>query len=200
MLGRMHVAGGGFRGDQPHERSLSWWEQTLPAVLPHVRPEIATLLRDEVGFQQSVAASAAGRSLPRGPIHADLFRDNAMFEDTPHGHRLSGILDFYFAGTDALLFDVAVCLNDWCIDDDSGRLEETRAQALLTAYRQHREFAHGEWRLLPAMLRAAALRFWISRLWDWHLPRAATLLEPKDPVHFERVLRERIDNPWLPTL
>ena len=198
MLGRLHRAGADFGLDQAHERSLPWWEQTLPSVLPHVTPEVGALLRGELAYQHAVATSAAGRALPRGPIHADLFRDNAMFEPSPEGPRLSGILDFYFAGTDALLFDLAVCLNDWCIDDGSGRLDESRAQALLDAYRGQRELAHGEWRLLPAMLRAAALRFWISRLWDWHLPREATLLVPKDPAHFERVLRQRIENPWLP--
>jgi homoserine kinase type II len=198
-LGRLHVAAAGFARNQAHKRSLQWCLQTAPQVLPHMTAAASALLRDELEFQQTVARSAAGRALPKGPIHADLFRDNAMFEDTAQGQRLSGILDFYFAGTDKLLFDVAVCLNDWCIDDATCRIEDGRAQALVRAYRQQREFAHGEWRLLPAMLRAAALRFWISRLWDWHLPRDATLLEPKDPGHFERVLRDRIDNPWLPT-
>jgi homoserine kinase type II len=198
MLGRMHRAAETFALAQAHHRGLEWWAQTLPQILPHVPADAAQLLREELDYQQKVAASPAGRALPRGPIHADLFRDNAMFVSDAQGDRLSGFLDFYFAGTDHLLFDVAVCLNDWCIDDLTGELIEARAQALLDAYRQERPMARGEWRLLPAMLRAAALRFWISRLWDWHLPRSASLLVPKNPEHFERVLRQRIDNPWLP--
>ncbi len=200
LLGRLHVGAQGFPAHQPHARGLAWWMQTLPQVLPHVTPDESALLQQELQFQQNIADSPAGQALPRGHIHADLFRDNAMFEETLTGPRLSGVLDFYFAGVDAWLFDVAVCLNDWCIDDATGRMDDERAAALVAAYRNEREWAHGEWRLLPAMLRAAALRFWISRLWDWHLPREASLLTPKDPGHFERVLRQRIDNPWLPSV
>jgi homoserine kinase type II len=166
--------------------------ETVPVVLPHLQPAQATLMRDELAFQQVWAHSATGRALPRGPIHADLFRDNAMFDDTAGDDRLCGFFDFYFAGTDHLLFDVAVCLNDWCIDHASGRLDETQA------YDAQRPLTPAEHRLLPALLRAAAFRFWLSRLWDWHLPRSAALLQPKDPTHFERVLKDRIDNPWHP--
>jgi len=89
-----------------------------------------------------------------------------------------------------------VCLNDWCIDLDSGRLIEDRAETFVRAYETVRPLSGAEHRLLPALLRAAALRFWISRLWDFHLPREASLLKPHDPTHFERVLRERIERPW----
>jgi homoserine kinase type II len=136
--------------------------------------------------------------LPSGPIHADLFRDNVMFDDTAGGDRLCGFFDFYFAGTDHLLFDVAVCLNDWCTDLASGRLDEDRATAFVTAYESVRKLEAAERRLLPALLRAAAFRFWLSRLWDWHLPRAAALLKPKDPAQLERVLEHRIAEPWHP--
>jgi homoserine kinase type II len=112
------------------------------------------------------------------------------------GDRLTGFFDFYFAGVDTLLFDVAVCLNDWCIDLDSGRLVEERAQAFVAAYDTERALSAAEVRLLPALMRAGALRFWISRLWDLHLPRDAHLLTAHDPTHFERVLRQRIDVPW----
>lgn len=198
MLGRMHLAGGSFALDQPHLRGLDWWTRTVPQVLPHLEPAQARLLRDELAFQQQLAASPAGRALPRGPIHADLFRDNVMFDDTAGGDRLCGFFDFYFAGTDALLFDVAVCLNDWCVDLDSGRLDEPRAAAFVDAYQRTRPLQGAERRLLPGLLRAAALRFWLSRLWDRHLPRDAALLQPKDPSHFERLLRERIERPWHP--
>ncbi len=200
MLARMHAAGLAFSGHQPHLRGLAWWTQTAPMVLPHLTAEQAALLDEELAFQQHLAASPAGLALPRGPIHADLFRDNVMFDDTAGGDRLCGFFDFYFAGTDTLLFDIAVCLNDWCADAHSGQFDEARAAAFVAAYHHTRPLAAGEVRALPALLRAAALRFWISRLWDWHLPRSAALLQPKDPTHFERVLRARIALPWHPSI
>ena len=198
MLARMHTAGQDFVMQQPHMRGLAWWAATAPVVHPHLAPEQAQLLAEEIAFQQHLAASPAGQALPRGPIHADLFRDNVMFDDTAGGDRLCGFFDFYFAGTDTLLFDVAVCLNDWCADLQTSQLDEPRATAFVSAYHRHRPLTHGEARALPALLRAAALRFWISRLWDWHLPRDAALLQPKDPTHFERLLRARIAQPWHP--
>jgi homoserine kinase type II len=200
MLARMHLAGQEFPLQQPHLRGLGWWVETAGVVRPHLAPGQAQLLDDEVAFQQRLAASPAGLALPRGPIHADLFRDNVMFDDTAGGDRLCGFFDFYFAGTDTLLFDVAVCLNDWCADLHTGELDEPRAVAFMTAYQSARALTPGEVRALPALLRAAALRFWISRLWDWHLPRGAALLQPKDPTHFERVLRARMARPWPPSL
>lgn len=198
MLARMHLAGADFALAQPHHRGLAWWSETVPVVLAHVSTEQAALLRDELAFQQQLAASPAGQALPRGPIHADLFRDNVMFDDTAGPDRLCGFFDFYFAGTDTWLFDLAVCLNDWCADSRGGELDEARAAAFVAAYEAERALTPGEVRALPAMLRAAALRFWISRLWDWHLPRSAALLSPKDPGYFERVLQCRIANPWHP--
>lgn len=198
MLARMHVAGAGYGREQPHLRGLAWWVETVPVVLPFLDAERAALMREELDFQRHVAASPDGRALPRGPVHADLFRDNAMFDGLPGHEKLTGVLDFFFAGTDALAFDIAVCLNDWCLDLDSGRLDEARAEALVEAYAAERPLAAAEHRLMPALLRAAAFRFWLSRLWDLHLPREAALLKAHDPGHFERVLRERIATPWHP--
>jgi homoserine kinase type II len=198
MLARMHLAGADFDMQQPHLRGLPWWTDTAPVVLPHLAADQAELLRDELMYQQHLGASPAGHALPRGPIHADLFRDNVMFDDTAGPDTLCGFFDFYFAGTDTFLFDLAVCLNDWCCDDSTGALHEPRASAFVSAYESARPLTAGERRALPALLRAAALRFWISRLWDWHLPRSAALLKPKDPTHFERVLRQRIERPWHP--
>jgi len=200
MLARMHAAGLGFEPQQPHLRGLDWWLATAPVIRPYLSADQAQLLDEELAFQQHLSASPAGQALPRGPIHADLFRDNVMFDDTAGDDRLCGFFDFYFAGTDTLLFDVAVCLNDWCADLHSGELDDTRAAAFMAAYQQERMLTHGEVRAMPALLRAAALRFWISRLWDWHLPRDAALLQPKDPTHFERVLRSRIAQPWHPSV
>ena len=201
MLARMHGAALAFTMHQPHLRGLAWWQATVPVVaahLPTALAEQAALLREELRFHETWSASPAGQSLPTGPIHADLFRDNVMFDDTAGEDRLCGFFDFYFAGTDHLLFDVAVCLNDWCCDLATGRLDEPRAAALVAAYEAVRPLQAAERRLMPAMLRAAAFRFWLSRLWDSVLPRPAAVLTPKDPSHFERILRQRIVAPWHP--
>ncbi len=192
MLARMHRAGRDYPRSQPNLRGLPWWNETVPVVLPYIEPAQADLLRSELAYQNHVAASSAYAALPRGPVHADLFRDNVMFDEGPQGPALSGFFDFYFAGVDTWLFDVAVCLNDWCIDLATGAPDEARASAFLQAYQAQRPFSPAEHRLLPAMLRAGALRFWISRLWDFHLPREASMLKPHDPAHFERVLRHRL--------
>lgn len=191
MLARMHLAGRDYNRQQPNLRGLAWWNETVPVVLPFLQPEQAALLRSELAFQNHVAASSAWRALPRGAVHADLFRDNVMFEDG----KLTGFFDFYFAGVDAWLFDLAVCLNDWAIDLPTGRHVPERARAFVDAYASVRPLSAAERQLLPAMLRAGALRFWLSRLWDFHLPREASLLKPHDPAHFERVLRQRIAHP-----
>ena len=193
LLARMHIAARDFPRLQPNLRGLSWWNDTAPVVLPYLAAPQAALLRSELAYQNHVADSSAYAALPRGPIHADLFRDNAMFDThaSPDAPRLTGVFDFYFAGTDTWLFDLAVCLNDWAIDLKSGRHDAARAHALLAAYASVRPLTGAERAMLPAMLRAAALRFWISRLWDFHLPREASMLKAHDPTHFERVLRER---------
>jgi len=195
-LAKMHLAGQDFPLQQPNLRGLPWWRETVPVVLPYLTPEQALLITTELDYQEHLAASATYAQLPRGPIHADLFRDNVMFEGLPGREKLSGFFDFYFAGVDSWAFDLAVCINDWCIALDSGRLDETRAQAFVSAYEKVRPLSGAERRLLPGLLRAAALRFWISRLWDFHLPRDASMLKPHDPDHFERVLRARIGQPW----
>jgi homoserine kinase type II len=192
MLARMHLAGRGFELQQPNLRGLPWWNQTVPVVLPHLTEDQAALIRSELAYQNHVASLPAYQALPRGPVHADLFRDNVMFD----GEMLCGFFDFYFAGNDSFLFDLAVTLNDWCIfHGDAGAdglHDEPRAQAMLAAYQAVRPLTPAERQLLPAMLRAGALRFWLSRLWDWHLPREAAMLKPHDPTHFERVLHERV--------
>lgn len=191
MLARMHLAGQDYPRQQPNLRGLAWWNDTAPVVLPHLSPAQAELLQDELAHQNAIAASASHAQLPRGPIHADLFRDNVMFDQG----QLSGFFDFYFAGCDSFAFDLAVCLNDWCIDLATGVQDDARSAAMVQAYAAVRPLTAAEQELLPAMLRAGALRFWISRLWDWHLPREASVLQPHDPAHFERVLRARRATP-----
>lgn len=197
MLARLHQAARDYPRQQPNLRGLAWWNETVPVVLPHLDPDQAALLRSELAYQNHVAASAAYAALPRGPIHADLFRDNVLFDGAPDAPELTGFFDFYFAGVDSWLFDLAVCLNDWCIALDTGVTDATRTRAFLQAYASVRPLTTPERALLPAMLRAGALRFWVSRLWDFHLPREASMLKPHDPTHFERVLRQRLAHPVL---
>ena len=191
MLARMHLAALDFPLQQPNLRGLDWWQATMPQVLPYLSPGNARLLQDEVAFQADFAAGEAYARLQRGPVHADLFRNNVMFV----GERLTGCFDFYFAGVDTWLFDLAVTVNDWCIDLGSGKLDAARVDALLAAYRAVRPFTADEEAAWQPMLRAAALRFWLSRLYDFYVPREAEMLTPHDPTHFERILRDRLATP-----
>ncbi|CAB3801735.1 Homoserine kinase [Paraburkholderia ultramafica] len=196
MLARLHLAGRDFTGYQPNLRSLPWWRETVPTILPFLEGAQRDLLSSELAHQEAFFASPDYAALPAGPCHADLFRDNAMFAhaapDTGHEVRLGGFFDFYFAGCDKWLFDVAVTVNDWCVDLATGKLDDARTEAMLRAYQTVRPFTVEENRHWGDMLRAAAYRFWVSRLYDFHLPRAAELLKPHDPGHFERILRERL--------
>jgi homoserine kinase type II len=189
MLARAHLAARDYDRHQPNLRGLAWWNETAPVVLPHLDNAQAALLTEELAYQNHVAATPAYAALPRGAVHADLFRDNVMFDE---GGELTGFFDYYFAGDDTWLFDLAVTLNDWAIDLASGQADAARTRAFLDAYQSVRPLQDAERRLLPAMLRAGALRFWLSRLWDFHLPRSACLLKPHDPAHFECVLRARV--------
>lgn len=195
MLAHMHLAGRDFSLQQPHLRGLAWWNDTAPLLAPHLDAAQQSLLRSELAFQNQLASTSSYAALPRGPIHADLFRDNVMFKTTPGQVQLSGFFDFYFAGVDTFLFDLAVCLNDWCIDPESAEEKAQNASIFIASYNHVRPLLEVEKTLLAAMLRAAALRFWISRLWDFYLPRQASVLQAHDASHFERVLRHRINTP-----
>ncbi len=202
MLAKMHLAGREFSMQQANLRGLDWWNATVPVVLPFLDAAQSALIQSELAYQNHVATQSAYGALPRGPIHADLFRDNVMFENVPDAAadggtraQLGGFFDFYFAGVDTWLFDIAVVLNDWCIDLSSGVVDLPRTRAFIEAYESVRRLTPQERDLLPAMLRAGALRFWLSRLWDLHLPREASMLKAHDPAHFERVLRQRIEHP-----
>ncbi|MEG1834383.1 MAG: homoserine kinase [Burkholderiaceae bacterium] len=200
VLARMHLAAADFPLFQPNLRGIGWWKDTAPRLESFLPEETFELLADEVVFQDSFTRSATFDALPKGAVHADLFRDNALIENPGAAdERVGGVIDFYFAGCTAWLFDLAVTMNDWCIDPASGRFDAERSQAMIEAYHAVRPLTDVERESWRSALRAAALRFWISRLFDLHLPRAAELLTPKDPAHFERILllrRTTRELPW----
>ncbi|HEX5364603.1 MAG TPA: homoserine kinase [Gallionella sp.] len=182
MLGQLHLAGQSFSQIMPNPRGAAWRAATAPQVRPFLDAAQAELLDGEVALH---AGSDLSR-LPQGVIHADLFRDNVLLEED----RVGGLIDFYFACSDALLYDVAITLNDWCMPE--GKLDAARAQAFLRAYHAVRPLQDSERDAWPLMLRLAALRFWLSRLYDLHLPRDGELINAHDPGHFERILRNYI--------
>jgi len=192
ILADMHLAAESFGGHLENPRGAKWWRETAPKVMPFLDAERESLLTEELRFQSLHGPVA----LPRGAVHADLFRDNVLFD----GEVVGGVIDFYFAGVDTFLFDIAVTLNDWCILPD-GRIDPERAHALLSAYHATRPLNDLEHRAWPVVLRAAALRFWLSRLFDFYLPRPGELVHAHDPEHFHRILRLRISErepaPWV---
>lgn len=191
LLAAIHAAGQSYQGRMNNPRGPQWWTAVAPEIEPFLGADDAALLKSEIAFQ----ARHRREELPRGAIHADLFRDNVLFD----GARISGVIDFYFACTDALLYDVAIAVNDWCLTGD-GRIEPARAGALLAAYARERPFTAGERKVWPVMLRAGALRFWVSRLYDFHLPRSGELTHAKDPGHFRRILAGHVEAREAPRL
>lgn len=193
-IAKAHVAVNDYTGTQPNLRGLAWWQETVPQLLNHVSQAQAELLKEELAAQTTFAQTALAQGLPRGAVHADIFRDNVLFEETAQGPLLGGFIDYYFAGVDQFIFDLAVAANDWCIrfsGADNGELDSQKLDALLKGYNSVRPLSAQEQTAWPMALRAAAFRFWVSRLYDWHLPRSAAILTPKDPAHFERLLKSR---------
>jgi homoserine kinase type II len=194
LLGRMHLAARSYPAYLDLPRGPKWWREAARDVRPFLDPDRNALLESELQFQSQQRFP----DLPRGPVHGDLFRDNVLLD----GGRISAVFDFYFAGVDCLLYDVAVCANDWCLADPvrEGALDAGRSRALLAAYHAVRPLSAAERDAWPVMLRAAALRFWLSRLHDFHLPRPGTLVHAHDPEHFHRILGQRIAGgaAWLP--
>lgn len=191
LLAHTHLAAQDYPIYQPNLRSLAWWEQTIPALLPFLTESQTQLIQEVLAEQQLFFASDLYKQLPSGPAHCDLFRDNVLFSGSPEQPIMGGFIDFYFAGCDSWIFDVAVSVNDWCIERDSGVFKSELLQAWLKAYEYVRPFTDAEKEVWPFILQAAALRFWVSRLYDFYIPRPAQTLTPHDPTHFERVLRQR---------
>jgi homoserine kinase type II len=194
LLARMHRAASDFPRFQPNLRGIGWWKDALAQLEPKLPDHVFQELAEEVIFQDSFFRSPVFEQLPAGPIHADLFRDNVLWE----ADRIGGVIDFYFAGCSLWLYDLAVTVNDWCVDLGTAEFDPLRAQALLDAYHAVRPLTEQEQVCWRTVLRAAALRFWISRLHDLHLPRDAHTLTPHDPTRFAITLRQRKADATLP--
>jgi homoserine kinase type II len=181
-LARLHVAGADFAARRTNPRGPRWWRRAAEQLQDRLTYDSLRVLDEELAF---LARFDLAR-LPHGVIHADLFRDNVLFEhDT-----VSGLLDFYYACDDLYLFDLAITVNDWCSEPD-GELDRYRMRALIRAYDAIRPLEQDEHAALPVMLRAAALRFWLSRMLDVHSPREGTLTAAKDPDQSLRILLAR---------
>jgi homoserine kinase type II len=187
-LARLHVASQSYRPRLTNRRGPAWWRQTARVVQPFLTPEQKDLLTAELEFQ----AGYGKGGLPKGAIHGDLFCNNVLFQD---GH-VAGIIDFGFAATDFFAYDLAITVNDWCrVAIGEAPLEDERVAALVGAYVALRPLSDDERARWPGLLRAAALRFWVSRLHDLYLPRPGELTHAHDPAEFERILRDRVQSP-----
>ena len=190
-LARLHVAAQRYRARLTNRRGPAWWRQAARTVRPFLGDEQNELLQGEVRFLTGFGKG----TLPKGAIHGDLFCDNVLFANG----RVAGIIDFGFAATDFFAYDLAIAVNDWCIGDPaSGSLDAARTKAMVRAYHAVRPLTDDERAQWMALLRAAALRFWVSRLYDLYLPRPGELTHAHDPTPFERILRARAAAPARP--
>lgn len=186
VVAEMHRATETFGETRTNSRGLPWARRTRDIIAPRLDANALALLDDELDFQSRCDYA----DLPTGVIHADLFRDNVLFDN----EHVSGLIDFYYACSACWLFDLAVICNDWCHSREGLFLPE-RWQALATGYSRRRAFTEAEQAAWPGLLRAAALRFWVSRLHDWHFPNDGHVIHHKDPSPFAQLLQQHRDTP-----
>jgi homoserine kinase type II len=182
-LARLHLAGASFPMRRPNDLSVAGWRRLYQSCTERAG-ELHDGLADELAEELAFLAAAWPRDLPTGVIHADLFPDNVFFR----GHELSGLIDFYFACTDFLAYDIAICLNAWCFEPDLS-FNVTKARLLVREYRAVRPLSEAELAALPLLARGSALRFLLTRLYDWLNQTAGALVRPKDPIEYLKKLR-----------
>jgi len=182
-LAELHRAGASFRMTRANDLAVAGWRSLFESCRIRAA-EAQPGLAEELAAELVLLETLWPRDLPMGVIHADLFPDNVFFRD----HELSGLIDFYFACTDFLAYDLAICLNAWCFEAD-GSFNVTKARLLLDGYRRERPLGPGELAALPVLARGSALRFLLTRLFDWLNPPAGALVRPKDPLEYLRKLR-----------
>lgn len=181
-MAKLHIASLKLELHRDNSRGANWRQQAAELLMPLVSDESAELIRDELAFQ----APYLELDLPKSVIHADLFRDNALFS----GNELSGIIDFYYACNDYFLYDIAVSVNDWCVASN-GHLDKQRFDAFMQAYQAIRPLTADEIDSWPLVIRAAAFRFWLSRLRDVHFPKEGEMTHLKDPDAMKHILLAR---------
>jgi homoserine kinase type II len=182
VLAKMHMAGATFEQPSHNQRDALWRATTAEKVMHYLSAEDQSLLKQALAFQQNLDIT----TLPKGVIHGDLFRDNVLFD----GATLGGFIDFYYACHDVLAYDVAIAVNDWCLTD-TGEFDEPRLNAFMQAYTEVRPFNEQEKQAWQGLLCIAALRFWLSRLYDLHFPAEGELTHAKDPNYFKNILLKR---------
>lgn len=178
-LARFHLQSAQLAFSNKNPRDITWIQDVAKQVSPYLSAEDVRLLGAELQYQLQHSI----QHLPRGIIHADLFRDNVLFIEG----RLTGMLDFYAACYDYYLLDIAITLNDWCVDA-RGLYGHQRQADFISAYQQHRVITHAEQKLLPVLLRRACLRFWLSRLEHKLNPKQGEITQVKDPECFKDLL------------
>ena len=181
-LAELHVKSANFVAQHQNTRDLGWIKKTAETLFNELPQDESKLLREEILYQEK-----QNYKLPKSTIHGDLFKDNVLFLN----NEVSGFIDFYYACTDYLILDVAIAVNDWCVNSD-GSFDESRLNAFLDAYKKIRSFNDNEDRAWNDVLRLASLRFWVSRLNDFYHAEEGELTFIKDPNHFKKILKKRI--------
>ena len=182
-MARMHLAGADFEMARANDLSVTGWRPLFESCAPRAH-EVRDGLAEELDRELEALETGWPEGLPEGVIHADLFPDNVFFL----GNELSGIIDFYFACNDGFAYDLAVCLNAWCFEPDRA-FNVTKARLLLQAYRDVRPFSAQELQALPLLARGSALRFLLTRLYDWLNHPPGAFVQPKDPLEYWNKLR-----------
>jgi homoserine kinase type II len=181
-LAELHVKSANFEAQHQNTRDLNWIKKTANSLFDALPQDESQLLKEEILYQEK-----QNYKLPIATIHGDLFRDNVLFLND----EVTGFIDFYYACTDYLVLDVAIAVNDWCVNDD-GSFDKARLNAFLDAYKKIRSFNDDEDQAWNDMLRLASLRFWVSRLNDFYHVEEGELTYTKDPNHFKKILKQRI--------
>jgi homoserine kinase type II len=182
-MAHLHLAGVDYQIARPNALSVAGWRRLYEASAPRAQ-EVANGLAGELAEELADLEARWPKDLAVGVIHADLFPDNVFFL----GDRLSGIIDFYFACNDFLAYDLAICLNAWCFESD-GAFNATKARLMIAAYNKVRPIPAEEVKALPLLARGSALRFLLTRLYDWLNHPAGAFVKPKDPLEYLRKLR-----------
>jgi homoserine kinase type II len=176
------VKSANFESQHQNTRDLNWIKKTADSLFNLLPQDESQLLKEEILYQEK-----QGYKLPKSTIHGDLFRDNVLFLND----EVTGFIDFYYACTDFIILDVAIAVNDWCVNDD-GSFDKAKLNAFLDAYKKIRSFNDDENQAWNNILRLASLRFWVSRLNDFYHAEEGELTYTKDPNHFKKILKQRI--------